>query len=316
MATACADLVAFCMGWATFPAARDPNTRPGRALGGVGCDARSVKWLSKGSKQPEPQPEIGAWAQLRHAHGPASDIPRLLQAARGPAAGGRDRAWALLWDRLCHHGSVYSASAVAVPELTRLACDDTLRPADRAQAISLIAAIADGSSYLAVHGPAVPGRFSAAEREQLSIEQGWVQDARRAAREYAPQILRRLDTTNGRELLVIVVLAAEVGLGAAPYAEALRRARERVAPGEQRAAVDLAATLVRGELLTTEELRARVARLDHEVTDYLANVLGGLPPDTQARALITMIVADYGSWTHTMPIPLRRDTPQPPQSAR
>jgi len=268
-----------------------------------------VRWLSKGSKQPEPQPEIGGWSQLRHVYGPASDIPRLLHAASGPASG-RDRAWAQLWDRLCHHGSVYSASAAAVPDLTRLACDDSLRPADRAQATSLIAAIADGSSYLAVHGPAVPGRFSAAEREQLSIEQGWVQDARRAARQHAPQILQRLDSTNGRELLVIVVLAAEVGLGAAPYAEALQRARERVAPGEQRAAVDLAVTLVRGELLTTEELQARVTRLDHEVSAYLNNALGGLPPDTQARALITMIVADYGSWTPTMPIPIRRDTPQ------
>jgi hypothetical protein len=174
----------------------------------------------------------------------------------------------------------------------------------------LIAAIADGSSFLAVHGPAVPGRFSAAEREQLSVEQGWVQDARRAAREYAPQILRRLDVTTGRELLVIVVLAAEVGLGAAPYADALQRARERVAPGEQRAAVDLAVALVRGEMLSTEELRARVARLDHEVSSYLNNVLFNLPPDTQARALITMIVADYGSWTPTMPIPFRRDAPQ------
>jgi hypothetical protein len=263
-----------------------------------------VRWRSKANKQPQPEPEVGIWAQLRHAHGAAGDIPALLVAASGPASS-RDRAWAQLWDRLCHHGSVYSASAAAVPELTRLACDDSLRPADRAQATSLIAAIADGSSYLAVHGPLVPGRFSASEREQLSVEQGWVQDSRRAAREYAPQILQRLDTTTGRELLVIVVLAAEVGLGAAPFADALQRARERVAPGEQRAAVDLAVSLVRGRMLTTEELQARVKRLDHEVAAYLDQALTGLPPDTQARALITMIVADYGSWTPTMPIPIR-----------
>lgn len=246
---------------------------------------------------------MGGWAQLRHAHGSAEDVPRLLQRAAGPT-NGRDRAWALLWDRLCHHGSVYSASAAAVPELARIAADDSLRPADRAQATSLIAAIADGSSYLAVHGPMMPGRFTQAEREQLSVEQGWVQDARRAAREFAPHILQRLDRTNGRELLVLVVLASEVGLGAAPFCDALQRARERVAPGEQRTAVELAVALVRGEMLTTEELTARVARLDREVSSYLANALAGLPPDTQARALVTMIVADYGSWTPTMPIPM------------
>jgi len=239
-----------------------------------------VRWLSKGSKEPEPQPDAGGWDQLRHAYGSATDIPRLLAAAAGPPSG-RDRAWALLWDRLCHHGSVYSASAAAVPELTRLACDDTLRPADRAQATSLVAAIADGSSYIAVHGPMVPGRLSPAERDQLAVEQGWVRDARTVARQYAPHILQRLDSTNGRELLVIVVLAAEVGLGAAPYLEALQRARERVAPGEQRAAVDLAVALVRGALLTTEELQARVARLDHEVSAYLEQALTGLPPDTK-----------------------------------
>ena len=75
-------------------------------------------------------------------------------------------------------------------------------------------------------------------------------------------------------------------------------------------AFGIAVALVRGELLTTEELQARVARLDHEVAAYLNTALGGLPPDTQARALVTMIVADYGSWTPTMPIPIRRDTPQ------
>jgi hypothetical protein len=262
-----------------------------------------VRWRPRGNRQFDLQPDIGGWANLWHAYGAAADIPGLLMAAAGPPSG-RDRAWAQLWDRLCHHGSVYSASAAAVPDLTRLACDETLRPADRAQATSLIAAIADGSSYLAVHGPLVPGRYTTQEREQLSIEQRWVQDARRAAREYAPQILRRLEGTTGRELLVVVVLAAEVGLGAAPFAEVLLRARDRVAPGEQRTAVELAVSLVRGELLTTEELQARVARLDHEVPEYLANSLTGLPPDTQARALITMIVADYGSWTPTMPIPI------------
>ena len=277
-----------------------------------GCDARPVRWRPRGQQQQEsrPEPEAGIWGQLRHVYGAADDVPGLLRAAAGPA-NGRDRAWAKLWDRLCHHGSVYSASAAAMPDLARLACDDSLRPADRAQATSLIAAIADGSSYLAVHGPLVPGRFSTAEREQLSVEQSWVQDARRAAREYAPQILQRLDSTNGRELLVIVVLAAEVGLGAAPFAASLQRARDRVAPGEQRAAVDLAVSLVRGELLTTEELQARVARLDHEVSSYLEQALVGLPPDTQARALITMIVADYGSWTPTMPIPFGGTSSRP-----
>jgi hypothetical protein len=265
-----------------------------------------VKWRSRdGDKTPQVDHDADGWSELVHAHGTAGDVPRLLAACSGPVSG-RDRAWGELWDRLCHHGSVYSASAAAVPYLTALACDDELRPADRAQATSLIAAIADGSSYLAVHGPLVPGRYSAREREQLSIEQRWAKDAREAARAAAPTVLRRLATTNGRELLVIVVLAAEVGPVALPFADLLAEARERVAPGEQRAAVDLAVMLVRGDPLTGAELDARLARLDHEVALYLEQSLPGLPVDVQARALVNMLVADYGSWTPTMPIPLHR----------
>ena len=59
-----------------------------------------------------------AWASLRHAYGSADDIPGLLAAAEVDA---NDRqTWDALW-RLCHQGTVYSASLPALPALAAMA---------------------------------------------------------------------------------------------------------------------------------------------------------------------------------------------------
>jgi hypothetical protein len=54
------------------------------------------------------------WTSLRHAYGDASDVPGLLgQVVPDPKA----EVWDALWSRLCHQGSVYSASFAALPFL-------------------------------------------------------------------------------------------------------------------------------------------------------------------------------------------------------
>ena len=58
------------------------------------------------------------WARLGHAYGSAEDIPGLLAQAR---SGPDDRASGELWSRLCHQGTVYSASYAALPELAAIA---------------------------------------------------------------------------------------------------------------------------------------------------------------------------------------------------
>lgn len=58
------------------------------------------------------------WAQLDHAYGDAADIPDLLDQARPEAA---QDVWQDLWSRLCHQGSVYTASYAAIPALAEKA---------------------------------------------------------------------------------------------------------------------------------------------------------------------------------------------------
>ncbi|MFJ8609967.1 hypothetical protein ACIRH0_22625 [Streptomyces sp. NPDC093675] len=58
------------------------------------------------------------WSELHHAYGTAEDVPGLLDAAR-PAP--QDPSWDELWSRLCHQGTVYSASYAALPALRDMA---------------------------------------------------------------------------------------------------------------------------------------------------------------------------------------------------
>ncbi|MCP3997555.1 MAG: hypothetical protein GY722_21210 [bacterium] len=86
----------------------------------------------------EPQPAIDRyWSKLEHAYGDASDVPKLLE---GLAPDSNDPIWLELWSRLCHQGTVYSASFAALPHLAEFA--GTLDPAERHPPLWLAAAIA------------------------------------------------------------------------------------------------------------------------------------------------------------------------------
>lgn len=61
-------------------------------------------------------PHVTDWSLPRHAYGAAGDVPGLLAEARAldEDEGG---VWDELWGRLCHQGTVYSASYAALPAL-------------------------------------------------------------------------------------------------------------------------------------------------------------------------------------------------------
>jgi hypothetical protein len=58
------------------------------------------------------------WSRLTHAYGTAEDVPGLL-GQLGPDP--QTQVWGELWSRICHQGTVYSASYAALPALTRKA---------------------------------------------------------------------------------------------------------------------------------------------------------------------------------------------------
>lgn len=60
------------------------------------------------------------WSSLTHAYGPATDVPALLRALVSPDVETRRRAYHHLYENIWHQGTVYEASAYAVPFLIRL----------------------------------------------------------------------------------------------------------------------------------------------------------------------------------------------------
>ena len=76
------------------------------------------------------------WRSLRHAYGDADDVPGFLrQLSPDPS----HKAWGELWSRLCHQGTVYSASFAALPHLLQWA--QTILPGQRPMVLALAGAI-------------------------------------------------------------------------------------------------------------------------------------------------------------------------------
>jgi hypothetical protein len=114
------------------------------------------------------------WKDLTHACGSAADVPELLRALRtsSPDVQGEDSPLWHLFGNIWHQGSVYEATADAVPFLIELAVDR--QTPDRVGILSLLAEIARGSSYLDVHG----NRLGEPDFEQKrSRELSWTRQA-------------------------------------------------------------------------------------------------------------------------------------------
>jgi hypothetical protein len=65
------------------------------------------------------------WAELRHAYGPASDIPGLLRQLKTTSSSSdNEEPWFTLWSSLAHQGDVYTASFAAVPHVIEVLTRD------------------------------------------------------------------------------------------------------------------------------------------------------------------------------------------------
>lgn len=114
-----------------------------------------------------------AWAELRQAYGPASDVPAMIRSLRTTDAKAREAAEERLWSSLVHQGTVYTATYAGMPHLMELA--EELGPSR------------DGDMLLYMMACATRGEASGPEVPEF-LEESW-QDAQEAARE---MILARL----------------------------------------------------------------------------------------------------------------------------
>ncbi|MEW4567779.1 HEAT repeat domain-containing protein [Tautonia sp. JC769] len=89
------------------------------------------------------------WPSLTHAYGEATDVPDLLRALLSPDSGTRDEAIHTLFGNIWHQGTVYPATAAAVPFLYEMMADADLPDPDGVA--FLLSSIATGRGYLDVH---------------------------------------------------------------------------------------------------------------------------------------------------------------------
>lgn len=117
------------------------------------------------------------WKRLTHAFGPAEDVPHLLRSLRTASVeltGEASPLWHL-FGNIWHQGTVYEATAHAVPYLIELAACPLVP--DRSGILGLLAAIATGSSYRDVHGNV----FNEPDfDERKAVELTWVEQAHTA----------------------------------------------------------------------------------------------------------------------------------------
>ena len=89
------------------------------------------------------------WAELTHAYGDATDVPGLLRSLLSADSKVREETIYELFGNIWHQGTVYTASAAAVPFLYELL--SAVGVEGKSDIAHLLACIASGVGYLEVH---------------------------------------------------------------------------------------------------------------------------------------------------------------------
>jgi hypothetical protein len=161
------------------------------------------------------------WERLHHAYGEASDVPAILRdAAEGNAEAIRE-----LFSNIWHQGTVYEATAHAVPFVAELL---ELPHVDHASLLLLLQLIASGASYTDAHS--ARASCDDATEAKVARELVWVRAAREAVYTQAPRILRCL--AGGEEGVRAAAACALAGHWQVEGADEALHARLNVEPSE------------------------------------------------------------------------------------
>lgn len=188
-----------------------------------------------------------AWSQLTHAYGPAEDVPGLLRAlVEGTDA---DRAAALdgLTSCIWHQGTVYEATAAAVPFLAEVARAPHVPVPVRAQVLYLLLQIARGRAYSDAHGIDSPS---------VDLERRWVADARTAVRQQVSGLFILLQDPSPAVRMATVGLVVEFPQHSTPMMRLVKQLHRGATVGAVAALLELAIARLEGEPMSK-------ALLDH-----------------------------------------------------
>jgi hypothetical protein len=230
------------------------------------------------------------WSNLHHAFGSAADVPGLLRAVAGTDRIASEGALSELFGTVWHQGTVYEASAYAVPFLARIARQAPLSQSDRSMIVALLGGIAGGWSYIEVHRRSLPEAFGAMDEVNRAREMSHVAAARAAVGREAPALFADLGNQDDRTDWRLSALAAQVSefaLSASPIVERLKGQTDNPS---LRAALDLTSAMIAG-VATSNVVSAAAAALGPQEL-ALANERTSLSPERRARIVADCLYED------------------------
>lgn len=134
------------------------------------------------------------WAKLGHAYGSADDVPDLLRNLASPDKVARDATYYTLYGNIYHQGTIYEATAYAVPFLIELLQEPSVE--DKDQLLLFLNHVMEGTSYNDVHqhlGIFADERNNPEFQAEMQIELYWVKQSFIAVQEGLQVYLRLLD---------------------------------------------------------------------------------------------------------------------------
>jgi hypothetical protein len=217
------------------------------------------------------------WSDHSHAYGQASDVPVALRAV---AAGGdaADDAMEWLWRAIWHQGTIYSASALAVPFVTELAATPSLDVEHRRGLILLLFSIGRGKD---TWGEDLDWSMPDDPDEQPEFEDSNVQACRRAVEHHGGRLLDLLAGAGPElwwDLAALVAVAGEPG-----RVRAAEMADDPMLPAFGALAFRVLATLLGGGTAEPGDL-AELGRLDEELAGFLDQMLDDDHADLNLRS--------------------------------
>ena len=187
----------------------------------------------------------------------------------------RERALYELFGNIHHQGTVYSASAPAVPFLAELARSEDTDARVRVELTWLLQAIAGGSSYLDAHRALLEEVGETVDEGALAEELGWVRAARDAVGAELPSLIPLIETGNPELSLSVAALAAHFPEHAERALPLVRRAHETASNPARRRPLALVRLLLQDRSAGLLEEVGSVSEEDAD-PDVLAEALPAL----------------------------------------
>jgi hypothetical protein len=103
------------------------------------------------------------WANVKHAYGPATDVPSVIRALMSPDPEKREQALHRLYSNIFHQGTRYQATPYAVPFLLEMLRDPSTH--ERADIVDLLASIAIGYDENFIPNGVDPAKFRTERHE-------------------------------------------------------------------------------------------------------------------------------------------------------